>query len=204
MIPITIAIIVNNQEIFNKFAGACLKQLPKNQYELLLEYVNEKPAHTYNKMIKKASNKYILFIHSDIVFGKNLLSDLNNSILAKPNFGAMGLFGAKFVGKMKKMFRADIQQTEVDTVDSCCILINKDHNITFDKVNFNDFHFYVEDYCCQVRKKGLSVYTFLLENRHTMAHRSSTMTVKGSRWGRCTEYKEILNKKWGCTIPTTA
>jgi hypothetical protein len=195
-------IIRNNEEVFNKYINPCLNDLPKNGFELHIEDTKEKPAAAYNKALSKTTNQYIFFVHADVTFKPTLLQGLTDSIKAQPNFGAMGIYGALWQGQRRVIVKANTTtHHEVKTLDSCGILINRQHNLKFDDVTFDDFHFYVEDYCCQVIEKGLKVYTFL-EDR--INHHSATMTIMGSNWGRCREYKNRLRKKWNKEIPTTS
>ena len=114
----------------------------------------------------------------------------------------MGIYGALWQGQNRVIVKANKNvQYEVVTLDSCGILINREHNLNFDDITFDNFHFYVEDYCCQTLEKGLKIYTFLENGMH---HHSATMKKQGCNWGKCREYKEQLCKKWGRNIPTTS
>jgi hypothetical protein len=108
----------------------------------------------------------------------------------------------------------------VVTSDSCCLVINKEHNLKFDSELFDEYHMYVEDYCTQVRLKlGLNIYTILnnwiwIQNESAFfqknpnaynwfIHHSYTFMKRGAKWGKWQYYKNILEDKWKQKIITT-
>ena len=109
------------------------------------------------------------------------------------------------------------KQHEVLTSDSCCVLINREHNIRFDEKLFDEYHMYVEDYCTQVRiNLGRKIYTLptnwiwaqdqknvITNHSNWFIHHGDTFGKEGARWGKWNYYKSRLDKKWNKRIPTT-
>ena len=107
----------------------------------------------------------------------------------------------------------------VTTLDSCSILINKDHHLKFDEENFDEYHHFVEDYCMQIKYiKKLKIYTLLIDTylpldepkyesdiseKNYFIHYGATFINEGTRWGNWIKYKKILDKKWGTKVITT-
>lgn len=174
------------------------------------------PAKNYNRMIEMANTDYIIFLHADVTFGPDLCERIAKTIKEVPDFGALGIVGVHEDGTYEWAKESYIYQ--VETLDCCCILINKKHGLLFDENTFNDFHLYVEDYCCQLKTLGLKCYTIevnasemspsviydsLKEKYTCFNHHSYTLNQRGTCWGRYHEYKEKLNKKWGREVKTT-
>lgn len=196
---LSLGILKNDISVYEEFVGKSLSSLTDNTgFELLLEEQAFKPAQAYNLMIEKASSKYILFIHADVTFLPDITTKIAKSITAKPDFGAMGLAGKLHgvrlgTGSVRSNSKTQIK---LETLNSCCILINKEHNIKFDDATFDDLHMYVEDYCLQISSKGYEVYTLLLDDGVDMTHHSYTRKILGHHWGKYKEYRNKLDLKW--------
>jgi len=159
------------------------------------------PAWIYNDHIRHCGNKYICFIHSDTRV-QGLLEAIERTIHAHPDFGALGAVGSNngtIWGRHGAIW-------EVVTVDSCCIVINAEHGLMFDKKTFHEYHLYVEDYCMQTRELGLHNYTLDLnayENRDRLVvkepyfvHHSHTLHQLGCSWGLYPKFRKLLSEKW--------
>ena len=131
------------------------------------------------------------------------------------------------VGVKKNIFRkvkiltANLGKSKkITTSDSCCLLINKEHNLLFDTALFDEYHMYIEDYCAQIKYKlNLNIYTLRIKwiwvenqkdffyqypnSQNWFIHHSHTFTKKGAKWGKWNYYKKILNNKWQKKIITT-
>lgn len=159
------------------------------------------PAKVYNDYIRKSKSKYIGFIHSD-VSTQGLTDAIKRTIKAHPDFGALGAVGAKhgiIWGRQGVM-------PEVVTVDSCLIVINREHGLWFDEVTFPEYHLFCEDYCMQCRSHGyrnylIDIHAFEFEGKFStsasfFSHHSVTWNRLGSNWGEYDKYKKLLKYKW--------
>jgi len=212
---ITLGILNHNNQIYEKYIKNSLISLPYN-YELIIKQ-DLMPAMAYNQIIKEAKHQYILFLHIDVHFDNYFLNSVAESIKLFPNFGAMGVVGVvKAFLKKKQYIRAsETSNKYVTTLDSCCILINKKHNLKFDDIHFNEYHHFIEDYCMQV-KYNLKLQVNLINTNffcdtlnqfkninNYFYHSSNTIKSQGARWGNWLQYKIALDKKWGKKVITT-
>ena len=214
--PITIGVLNHNNKIFNDFFNKSVNKI-KGNHEVIIKQ-NLRPATAFNQIIKESKYNYILLTHADVLFDDDFIKSVQKSILTLPNFGAMGVVGVKkpFLRKKKYIKACSFKNEQVTTLDSCCILINKKHNLKFDDLNFNEYHHFVEDYCMQVKYK-LKLKTYLLStnfycdtlnaksenDKNYFYHGSSTIKEQGARWGKWKHYKNILDKKWNRKVITT-
>lgn len=195
----TIGYIEHDEVVFNKYLGPSLSKLSGN-FEVIKTSPKNFPAANYNEILKKSKNRYVILTHQDISFSTTLLNRIERTINFNPNFGVLGLVG---VDSNKKYYWSELdQQYELQTLDCCFIVVDKNNNILFDEIIFNDFHLYVEDFCLQTKKlTGKSPYTILIsKNPKTedfLCHHSITLKKLGSRWGKYNEYKKRLHDKWG-------
>ena len=205
---ITIAYVDHNRSVHNKFLEPSLLSLIgiNENVNVILIDDSRSPATNYNIMLSEAKTKYVLFVHQDVTFGTNFLDNIFDTISQVPDFGALGIVGIK---DGVYYWSNDKSIHEVDTLDSCSILVNKEHGLFFDDKTFDEFHMYVEDYCCQVRNKlKLKCYTLLTNaseakkgdvyNRETnyAQHHSATMNVRGYSWGRYGEFLQKMKLKY--------
>lgn len=218
---ITFGFILHDKEVIKDYYGPSLEAMYnyyKNTYDIEIiktESIKANPAKNYNDIIRASTSKYIVLTHTDVTFSQDLIENIFNTIDAIPNFGALGIVGVCSEGKYHWAKKDKIQGLE--TLDCCCIIINKDHGIFFDETTFDEFHLYVEDYCCSVNSNGFGCYTVLTDagevppvkkyrdmiGESFFNHHSVTFNERGACWGRYNEFKELLNKKWGKKIRTT-
>ena len=217
---ITIGVLNHDNNIYEKYVAKSLSKLRGN-FDLIIER-NKKPAQAYNKIINRSINKYIILLHADVTFSDDFIDVINQSISKYPDFGAFCCVGVikKLFGKVKIVTSDITRHHEVLTSDSCCIVINKEHYLTFDEKIFDEYHMYVEDYCMQVRfRLGRKIYTLPtnwiwiqdydnyfnnnIAPKSWFIHHSKTFLSKGAKWGQWEDYKIKLNKKWNRKIPTT-
>ncbi len=217
---ITIGILNHDESVFKKYIANSLKKL-KGEFETII-IKNSKPAEAYNEIIRQSKNKYIVFLHADTTFCPEFINNINASINIKPDFGALCVVGVKktIFGKVKIFTSKHNKLINVVTSDSCCLVINKEHNIKFDSELFDEYHMYVEDYCTQVRLSlKLNIYTMLtnwvwVQNKtnffndnpnaiNWFIHHSYTFTKRGAKWGKWQYYKNLLNNQWNRKIRTT-
>ena len=217
---ITIGILNHDESIFKKYIANSLKNL-KGEFETII-IKNSKPAEAYNEIIRQSKNKYIVFLHADITFCPEFIININSSIKLKPDFGALCIVGVRKTIFGKVIFSTSKQNKlmNIVTSDSCCLVINKEHNLKFDSELFDEYHMYVEDYCTQVRLSlKLNIYTMLtnwvwIQDRtdffnnnpnaiNWFIHHSYTFAERGAKWGKWQYYKNILEDKWKQKIITT-
>lgn len=219
---ITFGCIIHAPEVFNKYYYPSLTGLLEYSQSMYGVYFIPEihngnfPATLYNKIIRKSTTKYICLTHTDVTFSPDFIDNIFKTIEQVPDFGALGIVGVDHNGKYHWASEHEIKR--VETLDCCCIIINKEHGILFDEKNFNEFHLYVEDYCQQVNEKGLGCYTLLTnaaerppsvtyhdikEEKNFFNHHSVTLNRLGTCWGRYHEFKKILNEKWKRQVMTT-
>jgi len=126
---ITIGILNHDESIFNKYIANSLKKL-KGEFETVI-IKNSKPAEAYNEIIRQSNNKYIVFLHADITFCPEFINNINSSIKLNPDFGALCIIGVKktIFGKVKFFTSKQNKMMNVVTPDSCCLVINKEHDL---------------------------------------------------------------------------
>ncbi len=202
---ITIAYISHNQKAWNTYLKNSLINLVGDFGMLSIGSAEANPAANYNKMLSLSPAKYVLFVHEDVTFGTNFYENIFKTIEQVPDFGALGIVG--HTNGVYHWATSDKIQ-EVDMLDCCCILVNKEHGLRFDNRTFDDFHLYVEDYCLQVKNAGKKCYTILTnaseaisgdvyeKKRDYAKHHSVTVNERGYAWGRYSEYLEKLKSKW--------
>lgn len=195
----TIGYIDHNQDVFNKYLGLSLSKL-KGEFDIIFTSDENKPAKNYNYILENSKNRYVILTHQDISFSDTLLERIEYTINQNPNFGVLGLVG---VDNTKKYYwSSPDEQFELQTLDCCFIVVDKEHNIFFDTETFDDFHLYVEDYCLQTKHiTGKSPYTILIgkdpRKLDYLVHFSNTIKKLGGQWGEYKKYKSRLIEKWG-------
>ena len=162
------------------FENQLLKSLKKQTvpYELIaLDNSQNKlfssAAAALNYAAKKAKNKYLLFIHQDIILpDKNWLKKAEEILNSLPDVGIAGAAGVDFQNKGvghiddgggswgRPFKKPQIAQT----LDECLLIIPKKvfARLKFDQKNFDSWHCYGVDYCLGVQLLNLKVYTIPL------------------------------------------
>ena len=122
---------------------------------------------------KKATGKYLMFVHQDIDLSSGTwLEEVEKSIESLSNVGVVGVVG-RYVDRNQVVtnIKHDIppklagrlpvtDPVKVQTVDECLAIIPKSvfNKIQFDEIVCDDWHLYITDYCLAVKKMGLEVY----------------------------------------------
>ena len=85
-------------------------------------------------MIISIYSKYIILLHADVTFSDDFIDVINQSISKYQDFGAFCCVGVtkNIFNKIKIVISEINTQHAVLTADSCCIVINKEHNVKFD------------------------------------------------------------------------
>lgn len=176
---VSIITIVNKEPIYNGFKDSLREQLGVN-YELIKikndngQFVSARLA--FNQVAKKATGKYLLFVHPDIRFlNEGSLSNIISYCESLKSFGVVGVagcpgYGSKSVksvvatnivqGKQKQpagQVRVD-HPISVQTVDECLFIMKKD---VWERIPFSDlkgWHFYAVEQCLRAGKIGLKNY----------------------------------------------
>ena len=156
------------------------------------------PSVLYNEILNSISG-LVGFIHSDVTCC-GLEEAVERTVDEYGFNGALGVVGngSQWARKGKSFLAS--------TCDSCFIVVDADRPERFDE-NFDGYHLYVEDYCCQVggvRIIDIDGYEQSEpEGCDYFTHWSYTLNQRGCNWGDYNKYKQILNKKWGKVVPTT-
>jgi len=220
----TIGHINYNKDAYNKYLGPSLENLEGN-FDVITTSSENKPAQNYNEIIDKSPNDYIILLHEDVSFSPVLLRNIDETINLleekQIGFSSLGIVGRIYNNSMNYLVEwckpSEIYRYE--TVDCCFILIDKRQGIKFDDFTFNDFHLYVEDYCIQAEEKtGLGCYSIFMQGAESstvshilhkikndpyILHHSVTVNERGTCWGRYSEYKDYLYRKYNRLIKTT-
>lgn len=88
---------------------------------------------------------------------------------------------------------------EVNCLDSCLCIIDKNHGCFFDEFLFNGLHCFVEDYCCNQLLIGRKVVVLDINE---IDHWGTTTRKQGDCWGNYSEYKQKLEDKWMGKVST--
>ncbi len=177
---------------YETYLGPSIQQL-KGDFNII-SVTGLNPAAAYNELLANCRTPYLILCHEDVVFTDDLLSCLEATIDMVPEFGAIGLVGPNSEGI--NQWASESDPREVDTFDSCLIVIRKDNNIQFNSEVFSDYHLYVEDYCAQLRKSGRKCYTIKLIPGSKIDHASATWHKEGPCWGEYNLYKGIFMRMW--------
>jgi len=200
MMKYTIGYINHNKDVFNEYLGNSILNLD-GFFVVLSTSDQDNPAKNYNKLLSRCKTKYLILTHQDISFSKNLLDNIDKTIEElSGNFGALCLVGVDSLGQY--FWSDDKIPHEVSTCDGCFVVINTENNLKFDEDIFDDYHLYVEDFCCQLSLIGEKIYTILTTSNVNynkdsyILHHGSTVSERGFFWGEYTKYKEKFKNKW--------
>lgn len=196
----TIAHIAHDEEVLNKYLRPSINRLTENIDVLSISSVEMFPAKAYNLLVKNCKTPYIILTHEDVSFSADLIQRIEITMEAVPDFGALGFAGPDHWSECKKIH-------EVDTLDSCFVVIRTNNRIRFDEDLFGEYHMYVEDYCAQLNRiyhKG--IYTIMTQAMTTDAfddsmpsylnHHGITARKTGFCWGNYWHYRQLLETKW--------
>jgi glycosyltransferase involved in cell wall biosynthesis len=192
----TVVSVWTNRETLDKILLPCLSHgmverlLVKGQPNFCL-------AKAYNKALDEARTDIVSFIHPDVDFSPDALVEAC-SVIKRDDIGAVGLVGAE--AHQKQVWatsRCGI--TDVQTLDSCFLVIDRRKGFRFDEETFDELHLCVEDYCCQVRDAELRA---VVVDCASFNHHSETWSVRGCNWGKYPLYRERLRAKWGDVATT--
>jgi len=88
---------------------------------------------------------------------------------------------------------------KVNTLDECCIILNRKNDIWFDEKTFTAWHCYGVDFCLQAYKRGLGIYVVSGPATHTKGkgnyHHSKDW------YENLKSNQELLSNKWKDSFP---
>lgn len=184
---ISIVCVYNNKKLLTD----CLLNSLKNQtldYELItIDNTNgifKSAAKALNYGGKKATGKYIMFVHQDVdLCSASWLEETNQIIDSLPNLGIAGVAGMSVNGRTNKergkniILNGDknweygnpIKKPElVQTLDECLVIIPKSvfDVLQFDEKVCDNWHLYAVDFCLSVRKLEYGTYAIPMYIHH--------------------------------------
>lgn len=175
----SIVVVYNNERRLNEILLPSLKnQTAKFELIPLDNTVGQfkSAAKALNNGGKQAKGKYLIFVHQDVSFSPNWLSNVLEqiSLVDKTNqqWGVLGLMGVTAGGEFAghiidlhgHLYRPPLPR-EVLSLDEVCLVIRKDSNLRFDE-SLGGFHLYGADLCLQAKVKGLANYAIDACVRH--------------------------------------
>lgn len=189
----TFGYIDHDKEVHQKYLGKCLEKTT-GKFSIISTTDKKFPAENYNWIVENSTTPYVILTHQDVSFSPNILEDIERTIQTYPDFGAIGMVGVDKKGNYKWSKTPDIY--EVDTLDCCFIVINRDSPIRFNQEVFHEYHLYVEDYCGQQRNLGRKIYTIGMSPGSTMDHHGATWNKLGPAWGKYRYFRAIFNRMY--------
>lgn len=176
-IMLSLITIVNNTEVYNKFRISLQAQI-NIKYELIpimnLHNELDSPREAFNQAGENALGKYLMFIHPDIRFrSAEALHDIAERVNKINNAGVIGVAGAQPISKNKRKIISSIYQgsaqnrvgqwgglefEEVQTVDECLFIVNKEYFIHHKFEPKAGWHLYAVEYCLNTLLDGMKNY----------------------------------------------
>jgi len=206
----TIGFIDHNPSVHSMFLGPSIDGLEGDFDVISIKSSEGYPAEIYNRIIDESKNDIIVLTHQDVSFSSDFLERIYSVFEVVDDWGALGIVGVDNKGRY--WWGKDENCFELNTLDCCLIVIKKSHEIRFDSYNFDEFHLYVEDYCCRLRANGYRVFTIPIDSKEAnndvphysekfkdksfAMHHSVTVRERGTSWGRYKEYKGRLINLW--------
>ena len=165
----------NNKDVLNEYLIPSLKK-QQEEYELILIDNTDKKfnsaAEALNFGGNNANGDLLIFVHQDIMFYDNNLTDISSYCENLENMGIAGVLGVskKNNGRPlsniysgippKRAFEEEIKNIEyAQTLDELLLIIPKNifKKYKFDAETCYDWHLYGADYCLNVKKNGYEV-----------------------------------------------
>lgn len=153
----------------------------------------------YNRALKSARGKYVIFCHQDLHFYSGWFKILEKFIKSLPNnWGVIGVAGWSLDGKVRGGLRIpegvwSKEEGEVQTVDECFLVVQKE--LYFDE-RIAQPHLYGVDICLESLNRGFKNYALSLpvEHRESGAHPPDWITS----YYRALEF---IKQKWSARFP---
>ena len=203
---ISIICIYYNQKVLDDNLLKSLETQSTDYELILLDNTNNKynsAVEAINYGTKKAKGDFLMFVHPDVnILSDRWLENVEKTLLSLKDLGLAGVAGFPEDGKgivsnikdgcpPKDVGIHIDKPVEVQTVDECLFIIPKSviENVHFDGITIPDWHLYAVDYCLNVKRAGLKVYTLPCEIYHV----SRAHSFSGDYY---TTLKKII-KKYG-------
>lgn len=156
-------------------------------------------AEALNYGVKKAKNDIVICAHEDLVFKKGWFESFIKQECRLKDWGVLGIVGIGFDRHLHWGSNYDVPY-EVETLDECCIIVNRKNAIWFDENTFKGWHCYGADFCLQARDKELGVYVISGPATHSESakiHGHSKDWMPNLRLAQ-----KLLKKKWEKIFPS--
>jgi len=149
-------------------------------------------AALYNRVLLETAARVVIFSHPDVEFPPETCHALADCL--QGDVAVAGLVGVVSKPKYEYIFSDKIDKPQdVDSLDSCLLVVNRDLGIRFDASTFDELHLYGEDYCYAARAMG---FKCLVLPAARFNHASVTFKQHGDQWGHYTMYRSRLLQKW--------
>ena len=192
---ISVVVVYNDQRMLNDILVRSLRGQTAEFELIALDNTTGKfksASEALNYGGKKATGKYIMFVHQDVELGSiSWLEDVETRLDSIPDLGIAGNSGAtKEKNRFGEHYRGYIsigggiwdyrveKEEEVHTLDEALLIIPRYifEKIKFDEITFDHWHCYGADYCLSVRKMGLKAYVIPAFVYHRTLGRSEEHT----------------------------
>jgi len=136
--------------------------LPKGTDLVALENYENRMWHSMasalNFGLEAAKNDIVICVHPDVIFGKDFWQGFFEQLELIESWGALGIVGMTSIGRRCWCHYSNFNfPYPVQTLDECCIIVDKRNGLKFDDKTFN-WHCYGADFCLQCLDRGLGVY----------------------------------------------
>lgn len=184
-----IAFATIDNDCYEKFLGKC-------DLDVIIKKADRPPAIIYNEVLDETKERFVCFVHADVSC-HGLLNAINKTIIERPNhlLGIVGVKNGYHWSKPNQLY-------DVMTLDSCCVVVDKEMGLRFDDKTFDEYHCYVEDICMQAGKVSTMYINTENNEGDFFAHHGHTWNKLGGSWGNYNKYRKLLSDKWG-NIQTT-
>ena len=188
-IMIAIASVYIDEEVLNRHL---LPSIPEGITErhFILGTKPSNIAAIYNDVLAHTEAQQVIFAHPDVSFSGEVCEALVGAL--KGDVGVTGLVGSRGPGCEVWANRIRVE-TEVASLDSCILAVDRSHGILFDDKTFSELHLYGEDYCYEARSRGLRCLVMPVKD---FKHASVTFSQQGPGWGRYQDFRKCLVSKW--------
>jgi GT2 family glycosyltransferase len=170
---ISVVCVYNNRTLLERSLLESLGGQARHQLILVdnTDSVFSSAAKALNYGARRATGKYILFVHQDVeLFGYGWLQGVEATLDSLENWGIAGVIGMSCVGQTKKArvrgfvwggenLGNPVRQPErVQTLDEIVLLVPRGCFQGFDQETFDGWHCYGADYCLTMLEQGRGVY----------------------------------------------
>lgn len=186
----------------NLLENNLLSYLPEEVERIILDNENNKrftsASKALNYGIKKAKNDIVICTHEDLRFRKGWFEAFITQECRLKDWGALGIVGIGSDRQLQWGANHDVP-FKVNTLDECCIIINKKNDIWFDAETFTGWHCYGVDFCLQAYNKGLRVYVVSGPAIHS---KGKGDYLHSKNWyENLKSNQELIKKKWKDSFP---